>query len=173
MKVAVIGVGNILLKDEGFGVFVAKYLQENYQFCESLTIIDGGTGGYSLLKYLQDYEQIIIIDVIHTDGKPGSVYKIEEKDFSIISSFHKTVHEVDIAQVVEFAKLVGKSGKVKVIAVVPKDINTLDIGLTEEIKKNFKYIIKHILKEIRQLGICFKKKHHKPLDKIISDFFEN
>ncbi len=71
MKNIVIGVGNLLFKDEGVGIYASKYIEENYKFEGNLEIIDGGTLGFKLMSYFQDYDNVIILDTVSIEDKVG------------------------------------------------------------------------------------------------------
>ena len=73
MKNIVIGVGNLLFKDEGVGILAAKYLEENYKFEGDLEIIDGGTLGFKLMTYFQEYDNVIILDTVSIEDKAGDI----------------------------------------------------------------------------------------------------
>ena len=70
----VIGVGNMLFKDEGIGIYAAEYIKQNYKFDdEELEIIDGGTLGFKLMTYFQEYDNVIILDTVAVVNEVGCV----------------------------------------------------------------------------------------------------
>ena len=75
----VLGVGNLLLKDEGVGIHVIKAL-ENEKLPAHVHLMDGGTGGLHLLSWLQGYDRIIMIDATLDNNPPGTVRLIRLKD---------------------------------------------------------------------------------------------
>lgn len=171
MKVCILGVGNILFKDEGFGVFVAKYIENNFKFDKDIEIVDGGTGGFKLIEYFQDNDYVILVDVLSINDKPGSIYKIEGDKLADISSYHQTAHEVEVLQMIDLAKISGKSADVIVIGVVPEDITKTEIGLTSTLEEVFLHVINHILSHLKSLGINpIKVKDESLKDIIIREF---
>lgn len=152
MKVCILGVGNILFKDEGFGVFVAKYIENNFKFDKEIEVVDGGTGGFKLIEYFQDYDYVILVDVLSINDKPGSIYKIEGDKLADISSYHQTAHEVEVLQMIDLAKISGRSANVIVIGVVPEDITKTEIGLTSTLEEVFPYVVNHVLNQLKSLG---------------------
>ncbi|MEJ5172311.1 MAG: HyaD/HybD family hydrogenase maturation endopeptidase [Hydrogenothermaceae bacterium] len=170
MKIAVLGAGNVLFKDEGFGVFAVKYLERNYRFYPTIDLIDGGTGGFKLIEYFQDYDYVILVDTISVKDKPGAVYRVEGEKLAGISSYHQTAHEVEILQMIDLAALSGKCAKTVVIGIVPKDINSSQIGLTEEVEKSFLFVVQQIINELSNLGIKSEKISDIPLHEIVLDF---
>lgn len=170
MKIAVIGVGNILFKDEGFGVFVSKYLIENYRFDDSISIIDGGTGGFKLVEYFQEFDYVIVVDIISVEDTAGSVYRLDGDTVGYTGKSHPTAHEVGLTQIMNIAKLSGKIAKTVIIGVVPKDIQTAQIGLTEELENVFNFVVEKILKELDGFGVSYEKINDKTVRQIVIDF---
>ena len=71
------GVGNILLTDEGFGVRAVEYLQANYTWPENVRLEDGGTQGLLLMSTLMDCDTLVVLDVVLGPEKPGTSYMLE------------------------------------------------------------------------------------------------
>jgi len=170
-KTAVIGVGNILFKDEGIGIFIAKYLQENYSFSPNIEIIDAGTLGFRLMNYFEDYDKIILIDTISIKDKAGSIYKLSATELLGIGSYHQTAHEVEVVQMLELTSLKGKMADVTIIGIIPKDIHSSQIGLTETLQKSFPTAVFYTLKELENNGISYKKVNNLSLKDIAIKYF--
>ncbi|MEJ2656985.1 MAG: hydrogenase maturation protease, partial [Desulfobacterales bacterium] len=78
LNVLVLGVGNILLSDEGAGVRAVEELKNRYNFPDTVEIVDGGTVGFELLPYFENRSHILILDAIKTGNKPGTIVRIED-----------------------------------------------------------------------------------------------
>ncbi len=166
-NIAVIGVGNVLFKDEGIGVFVIKYLQENYNFEPQIDLIDAGTLGFRLMEYLEDYKHVILVDTISIKDSPGSVYRLTDNELAGIGSYHQTAHEVEVLQMLELTALKGKRAEVIIIGVIPENISITEIGLTKSLEnKPFKTAVAQVLKELERLKIKYKKIRNIPLKEI-------
>ena len=74
-EVTILGVGNVILKDEGFGVRVAEYLDHHYTFPDSVQIVDGGTLGIELTQYVTGTNKLLVIDSINGGAEPGTVFR--------------------------------------------------------------------------------------------------
>ncbi|MDR0825083.1 MAG: hydrogenase maturation protease, partial [Prevotella sp.] len=72
MKTLILGVGNLLLKDEGVGIHVIQALEQE-QLPSGIHLMDGGTGGFHLMSWLEEYERIIMIDATLDNNPPGTV----------------------------------------------------------------------------------------------------
>ena len=79
--ILVLGVGNLLLGDEGTGVRVIEKLEDEYVFSNNVELYDGGTLGLKLLEPICRADFAIVVDIVQAGGAPGTIYRIEEKDF--------------------------------------------------------------------------------------------
>ena len=171
-KIGILGVGNVLFKDEGIGVFIVKYLQENYKFHPDIDLIDAGTLGFRLMEYFEYYDYIILVDAISIKDKPGSVYRLEAEDLAAIDSYHQTAHEVKVTQILELTALKGKRAKIIIIGVVAENISISEIGLTPSLEKEgFKTAMDQILKELERLGVRYTKINNLSLPDIVIKHF--
>ncbi len=80
MGALILGVGNILLGDEGIGIRVVEALENRFQFPEEVQILDGGTAGIELLRYIEGRDLLILIDAMRAGLAPGTVFKVEGED---------------------------------------------------------------------------------------------
>ncbi|WP_345741157.1 HyaD/HybD family hydrogenase maturation endopeptidase [Nitrosophilus kaiyonis] len=170
MKTAIIGIGNILFMDEGIGVYASKYLESNYSFDKNIDIIDGGTLGFKLMRYYQEYDKVIILDTVSIEDAPGSVYNLPSEVLLGLGEYRKTAHEVEVVEMLEICSMLESIAKVNIIGIVPKDIESVGIGLTDAMKQSFKDYIQTLLKELQKSGIGYRKKDDVMLDKIIQKY---
>ena len=150
----VIGVGNMLFKDEGIGIYAAEYIKQNYKFDdEELEIIDGGTLGFKLMTYFQEYDNVIILDTVSIEDKAGEIYRLPSDVLLGLGNYRKTAHEVEIVEMLEIVSVLDSYANVTIIGIIPKDIETVQIGLTIEMEDKFEEFILNSIKEIESLGI--------------------
>ena len=150
----VIGVGNMLFKDEGIGIYAAEYIKQNYKFDdEELEIIDGGTLGFKLMTYFQEYDNVIILDTVSIEDKAGEIYRLPSDVLLGLGNYRKTAHEVEIVEMLEIVSVLDSHANVTIIGIIPKDIETVQIGLTIEMEDKFEEFILNGIKEIESLGI--------------------
>jgi len=149
-KINIIGIGNLLMGDDGFGVEVANYLENNYIIPEEIQIIDGGTGGIMLGGYITSCEHLIIIDSIILEGeKSGTIYVFDYEGFKAkkISS-HFSPHQIGIMEAIDLAGITDTIPKtITFFCVVPQKTE-FEIGLTPEIQPKVKEIGEKIIKII-------------------------
>ncbi len=153
-KNIVIGVGNMLFKDEGIGIYAAEYISQNYEFDDKdLEIIDGGTLGFKLMTYFQEYDNVIILDTVSIEDEVGSIYRLPSDVLLGLGTYRKTAHEVEIVEMLEIVSVLDSYANVTIIGIIPKDIISVGIGLTATMEDKFEEFILNGLKEIESLGI--------------------
>jgi hydrogenase maturation protease len=122
----VLGVGNILLSDEGFGVRVAEALLQRFRFPDDVEVLDGGTLGIELMRFLDGAERLILIDAIH-GTEPGSFREIRGEAVQLYFREKTSLHELGIQEVLASLVVMEKPiREIVVIGVVPL---SLEIGL--------------------------------------------
>lgn len=158
MKIALIGAGTVIYQDEGVGVFATKYIEQNYTFDKEITIVDGGVLGFQLMTYYQEFDKVIILDTITMNDKVGSIYNLPSDELLGLGSYKQTAHEVEIVEMLEICSLLEKMATVNIIGIVPKDIETVGVGLTNEVKENFYHFIEVAISELKKSGVIATKK---------------
>ena len=109
-KTLILGIGNVLLQDEGAGVHAIRMLAERVAERDDIELMDGGTLSFSLAGAIEDAEQLIVIDAAQYDGKPGTtkVFEGEQMDAFIGSNRKCSVHEVSLIDLMAIALLAGQ-----------------------------------------------------------------
>jgi hydrogenase maturation protease len=156
--IAVIGVGNILFTDDGIGVYAARYLETNYRFEPSIDIIDGGTLGFNLMHYFRDYDQVVILDTLSIDEEAGTIYHLPSDALLGLGNTRKTVHEIEVTQMIELASLMDERADISVLGIVPKDIETVAMDLSFILKERFEEFIQTLIKILETAGITVIQK---------------
>ena len=93
---AILGVGNILEKDDAVAVYATRYLELNYDFNPKVDIINGGVEGINLLNMFMEYRHIIILDAIEIDDEPGSIYHIPSDKLTGYGLNSGGAHEIGV-----------------------------------------------------------------------------
>ncbi|WP_010233941.1 HyaD/HybD family hydrogenase maturation endopeptidase [Clostridium arbusti] len=142
----IIGIGNILLKDDGVGVCTIREL-ENEKLPSTIELVDGGTSTLDTLSYFLDYKKVIIVDCLKAGYEPGTIYKINPEDIKSYKSENLSIHDVQILDVVKIANMLGKFPKVTIFGIEPEKI-CLDTEMTETMKNKIPEIIKLLKMEL-------------------------
>lgn len=154
-RVLVLGLGNILLKDEGVGVHVVEQLQKQ-PLPGNVEIVDGGTASMDVLLLNQGIDKLVVIDAVRAGKKPGTIYnvrlKAKERDglSQIFSCDPKiSLHQVTLFDALAIAERTNCAPKeIVIIGVEPKEINC-GLELTNEVKQRIPDIVNIVLSEIK------------------------
>ncbi len=163
----IIGVGNMLFKDEGIGIYASEYLKQNYEFSSDLEIIDGGTLGFKLMAYFQEYKNVIILDTVSIEDETGSIFRLPSDVLLGLGKYRKTAHEVEIVEMLEIVSVLDSHANVTIIGIIPQDIQSVEIGLTSKMEEKFPFFIETALKEIENLGFSYKKVNDTKIEDIV------
>lgn len=126
-KITVLGIGNILLKDEGFGVRVAEQLLKRFQFPEHVQVLDGGTLGMDLMRFLLGTRQLILIDAVSGSLPPGSLYELRGQAVKTYFKEKVSLHDIGIQEVLAAMEVLEKP--VKEIVIFGVEPAAIDVGL--------------------------------------------
>lgn len=156
--ISIIGVGNLLMSDEGFGCHLIKYLEENYTFPDTVSLVDAGTAGIYMAPVLESCKYALFIDVIKIeDQEPGQIISctLEELTAKNIQT-SMSPHQIGVLEVIEICKLRGSlPEKIEFLAVVPKKIEP-GVKLSPELKKLVKPVAMKALLKIKEKGVAIE-----------------
>jgi hydrogenase maturation protease len=156
LSVLVLGIGNILLSDEGAGVRAVEALQNRYDCSDAVEIVDGGTTGIELLSYFEDRSHILIIDAVKTGNKPGAIVRIEDPP----AFFQKKIspHQIGLADVLGLALLTDSMPKnVTLFGIEPKQLST-GLDLSTEVAGNLSQLVDMVVAELKNIGVDVQPK---------------
>lgn len=162
MDIGIIGVGNILMQDEGTGPKVAEFLRNNYTFDPEIEIIDGGTLGLDLLPYIEKYKKLIIVDVVDFDKEPGFIKILRGEEIPPYLKTKLSVHHVGVQDLIEVARLMGYMPEELVLAGIQPESIDLGLDLTPTVAGKLNELIEEILTILKNWGIkCVLQFHQK------------
>jgi hydrogenase maturation protease len=107
MRTLVLGLGNLLLRDEGLGVWVADSLRRRFEFPGSVTILDGGTLGLDLLPRLEGVSRLCLIDAVRLGGSPGRLIRLAGDAVPAALAVKLSPHQVGVQDLLAAARLLG------------------------------------------------------------------
>jgi len=143
-KTLILGLGNVLMGDEGVGVRSAEYIQTQ-KIPENTEVLDGGTGGFHLLGLFDEYSKIIMIDATIDGNKPGSVNLIRPK---FASDFPKslTSHDIGLRDLVQSAQALGSLPDIHLITVSIYDLRNVELKLSAKVEESLPEVYKQVIK---------------------------
>ena len=153
MNIAVFGIGNILLSDDGVGVHVINTLKKEYRFPESVELIDGGTKGLDLLPLFEGRDKILIIDAANFKKEPGTIDTIEGDKIPAFLSSKLSVHQIGLPDTLFAAKLMDISPpEMCLIGIQPESMET-STELSDIVGNKMDALIDKVLYKLKQWGV--------------------
>ncbi|MFC1846370.1 hydrogenase maturation protease [Chloroflexota bacterium] len=155
-RTVVLGVGNLLLRDEGVGIHLIQKLAEVLDRAD-VDIIDGGTDPDIVTRIGEDVDKLIVVDAASAGDKPGTIYRFDIKDLESGSPDTLSLHEIGIVDSIKMMSLIGKQPEsVTVIGIEP---GTIDFGLelSPELNERLPKMIEVVLNEIEDKNISMEE----------------
>jgi hydrogenase maturation protease len=153
-KAGILGIGNLLLSDESFGIHVIEHLEMHYTFPDSVTLMDGGTAGIYMAPFLEEHDPIFVVDVVNLKGKsPGSLFTFsaeDTKDGSIQTRM--SPHQLGILEMLDISKFRGiEPETVEFFCVIPKSMET-GLELSDVVAPQVAKISEKLVERLLGLG---------------------
>ena len=144
-SILILGIGNILLGDEGIGIHAVRSLEQT-ELPEQVEVLDGGTGGFHLLSYFSSHSKVILIDATLDGRPPGTITLVRPK---YASDFPQTLsaHEIGLKDLIESAALLDELPEVTLIAVSIQQLQGISTELSPEVESTIPSIVNKV-KEI-------------------------
>lgn len=154
----VLGVGNLLLTDEGVGIHAIETLLERYEFPENVSIEDGGVLGMNLLGIISEADQLIVVDAIKNGGAPGALHRLAGDEIPKRILAKNSLHQVDLLEALTLCQALDNVPETVIVGVEPEDIETLGLELTPTVRERMDDLIAMVLRELDRLGVDYHEK---------------
>lgn len=152
VRLLVLGLGNPLCGDDGLGVAAVEELGRRYQAPPGALLLDGGTLGLSLLPFLEDAEQAILVDAVRDDAPPGTLVRLSGAEVRPAVESRLSVHQVGVADLVGAADLLGRlPRRLVLLGLVPASLD-LGVGLSPEVAPRLGTLVEAVAAEAQALG---------------------
>jgi hydrogenase maturation protease len=153
-RIGVLGVGNVLMGDDGIGPFVLKILESRYKFPANVVLHDLGTPGLGITCFFADYDAIILLDAVNAKGQPGDIRLYRRPQLVRVPIPQRiSPHDPALVEALLFADLSGLCPReVLLIGVVPKTTE-LGCSLSDEVQAAVVPAISAVLAELHRLGV--------------------
>ncbi|OGN95386.1 MAG: hypothetical protein A2Z77_03900 [Chloroflexi bacterium RBG_13_51_36] len=140
----VVGIGNVLLRDEGIGCHVVHALEESA--LADVEIIDGGTCP-DVLQLLGDADKLVIVDAVEGGGMPGQIYRFRPEDITLERKLVLSLHDTSLTDSLRLMQLWHNVGETVIIGVEPRELSW-GLELSPELQERMPQIIHAILEEL-------------------------
>ncbi len=157
--IGILGIGNILIRDEGFGVHCVQRLQELYQVPDSVAVLDGGTAGIMLAPFIESVDLLYVIDTVNGSGEPGTIHCFSDSDVRAGNiQGRMSPHQLGLLEIFSLCQLRGEAPDlVELITVVPQDLST-GLGLSPVLEARIPEVIDMLLDRLARQGVVFKRR---------------
>ena len=167
-RVSVVGVGNILYRDEGVGVYAAHYLRQAFAFTPEIDVADGALLGFGLMDFFAADGTVIVLDALLADGAPGSIYRLAtDRLLELGRAVIPTAHEVDPVHLLGRARALGERVEMVLLGIVPADASEMAVGLTPALADAFPRFVDAAVLELRAQGVHAERIDAISLDQVI------
>lgn len=158
--ILVLGIGNVLWADEGFGVRAVETLAETYELPDSVTVLDGGTQGLYLLPFLELADAMIVFDAVDYGLEPGTIKVVRDDEVpAFLGAKKMSLHQTGFQDVIATAQLMGYCpSKLLLIGVQPVELEDYGGGLRDAVAACIEPAIAIALDELAQLGAPAKRR---------------
>ncbi len=149
--ITILGVGNILMSDEGFGVRVVEHLLAAYRFPPRVELLDGGTSGIYLAPVIEDSRRLLIIDVLNMEGPAGEIHLLSGDDLRGAGlQVSVSPHQVGLLEIIDLCRLRDKApDEIKIIGIIPQDLD-LSLELSPTLRAKVKPVADMVIKQIEE-----------------------
>jgi hydrogenase maturation protease len=148
-KILVMGIGNILLKDEGVGVYCVRALREKL-WPKNVYFIEGGTFTQDIFCSFENFHHLLVLDAVQGGKKPGTLYRLEEKDLLASRNKRISLHEINLLDSLKMAELLGTKFRLTILGIEPEMV-IWEMGLTHTLKNAFDGLVEMATKEINSI----------------------
>ena len=152
MDILVLGIGNVLLTDEGIGVRALKEIERRYSFSDNVELMDGGTAGIELLRHIRKRKHLIIIDAMTFDQEPGTVMRVEGEDVPAAFRTRISPHQLGLSDLLAAAMLTNELPENLVLFGVEPESIDIGLELTDKIEASLDKLIGAVVDELHSIG---------------------
>ena len=152
-KITLIGLGNILLQDEGVGVHAIRHMQEHYEMPPELEIVDGGTSGLDLLPYIEGRDRVLFVDAVKFGQEPGYIGILENEEIPSFFAVKSSLHHLGLADVLAAAQLLDTlPPEICLIGIQPYSLET-DLKLSPQLQARLDALLEQVLAKLLDWGL--------------------
>jgi len=149
-KIVILGMGNLLLQDEGVGVHLVQMLNKEDLNYTNLEVIDGGTSP-EVVSLIEDADKLIIVDAVKGDNEPGTIYRFSLDEVNLDLPTKLSLHQMTLVDNLRMLELIGKKPKdTIIIGIEPQNIDS-GLELSPEVKGKMPELKRLVVQEIKKV----------------------
>lgn len=152
-SVLVIGMGNVLMQDEGIGVRAVELLDQQYELPDNVTLVDGGTTGMELFEPMRGCDCLIVADAVNASQPYGTLVRIANDEINAFFQTKLSNHQLGLSDLIALLRLKGEApSHMAIIGMVPHSLEN-KLGLSPEAEAGLPAMVDMLISELRELGI--------------------
>ena len=152
-RIVVLGVGNLLMRDEGVGIHAVQRLRARLRLPGNVELIDGGTSGFDLLPLLEDAGHLIVIDALRCQAAPGTVVILRNEEVPAFFKTKLSPHQVGLSDVLAMLSFKGNAPRsVTLLGAVPSEMS-LGMELSPAVSLSVDRLLATVVDELTRLGV--------------------
>jgi hydrogenase maturation protease len=153
LSVLVLGIGNLVMSDDGIGVRVVQQLAERYRFPAGVTVLDGGTLGLDLLPRLEGVARLLVVDAVETGRVPGTLVRLSGDDVPIVLETKLSPHQMGLKDLLAVAMLQGFAPQEMVLWGVQPERIEMSMELSPVVAAQLETLVEKVLTELTGWGV--------------------
>jgi hydrogenase maturation protease len=153
MVILILGLGNTLMSDDGFGVRVIEELASRCRFREAVTLLDGGSLGMDLLAHFEGVERLLIVDALEMHAAPGTIFRLLGAEVPGACAGRLSVHQLGLPELLAFAELQGCLPRELVVWGVQPECVGMGTELSKTTAAALEPVVAGIVDELRKWGV--------------------
>ena len=154
-KVTLIGLGNLLMRDEGVGVQAVRAVEERYEIPPDVEIVDGGTSGLDLLPYIEGRDRVLFVDAVNFGQEPGYIGVLENQEIPALFARKDSLHHLGLMDVLATAQLLDVTPRhLCLIGIQPLNLE-IGLELSELLQTRMELLVAQIITKLGDWGsVC-------------------
>jgi hydrogenase maturation protease len=158
VELLILGLGNILLGDDGLGVAAVEELRRRFELPDGVSVIDGGTLGLSLLPVLQSARRVILVDAVAADAEAGSLVRLTGDEVGHAAAHRLSPHQVGVADLLDGLRLLGGfPAEIVLIGLVPQAIE-LSVERSAPVERQMSRLVDAVADEAASMGLPLRRR---------------
>ena len=152
MVTLVLGLGNLLMSDDGLGSRVISELEKRFLPSKDINLLDGGTLGLDLLPRLEGIDNLLIIDALQMGAEPGSVFRLEGEAVPRAFANKLSVHQMGLQDLLAVAELLGHLPRRLVVIGAQSAEIEMEMKLSPQVEASFEEVLSIVVTELTAWG---------------------
>ena len=151
MPILVLGIGNLIMSDDGIGVRVVQLLAERYRFPAGVTVLDGGTLGLDLLPKLEGITRLLVVDAVDVGKPPGTLVRLSGDEVPVVLETKVSPHQMGLKDLLAVAMLQGFAPCEMVLWGVQPALIEPGLELSPVVAPQLEPLLRHVVAELERL----------------------